>query len=215
MFDKLLPFLVMVPVFLLSLSFHEFMHAYVAHLLGDDTAKLRGRMTLNPIAHIDLFGTVILPILLLLTAGFAIGWAKPVPVNPYNFRDARKGNMLVSAAGPLSNFGLAVVFSLLFRLVSYLSADSSVITFILLFCSFSVLINILLGLFNLIPFPPLDGSGILGYFLPVNLYRKYEMLFRNPMAMIIILLIAWFVLWRLISILGFFLANLLLGADFF
>lgn len=150
-------------VLLFSVILHEVAHGSMALRLGDGTAKHAGRLTLNPLKHIDLFGTIILPSLLILTKSpFVIGWAKPVPVNPYNFRDQRWGGLKVSLAGPFANFSLAVIFGLLIRFVALPE------TTLMLF-SFIVIYNFALALFNLIPIPPFDGSHILFAFLPPSL----------------------------------------------
>lgn len=150
-------------IFLVSLLFsiiiHEIAHGSVALSLGDPTAKYQGRLTLNPLKHLDFFGSIILPITLGLMGGPIIGWAKPVPVNPYNFRDQKWGNLKVSLAGPLANFFIAVFFGLITRFIPL-----SDILFTL-FINITRL-NFLLGLFNLVPIPPLDGSHILFSILP-------------------------------------------------
>lgn len=154
-------------VLLFSVIIHELAHGYVAYSLGDPTAKYAGRLTLNPIKHLDPFGSVILPLLFLLISflpggqPFIFGWAKPVPINPYNFRDQKWGTLKVSIAGPASNFAVAIVFGLFIRFFSY----PQLAPFIEL-AAIIVFLNILLGVFNLIPIPPLDGSWILFRFLP-------------------------------------------------
>lgn len=145
-------------VLFLSIIIHEIAHGSVALLQGDTTAKRAGRLTLNPIKHIDLFGTIILPLITLLSSGFVFGWAKPVPVNPYNFKDQKWGSLMVAAAGPAVNFAIAIIFGLIVRFVNLPD------TVFLAFATIS-LINIALGVFNLIPIPPLDGSHILFSFL--------------------------------------------------
>jgi len=150
-------FLYLIVVF--SAVFHEYCHGWMANSLGDPTAKEAGRLTLNPLKHLDPLGTVIIPLFLLFFSGGFIGWAKPVPYNPYNLRDQKLGVAKVGIAGPLANFLVALVFGLflrLFHLEGFLS-----ITF-----SWIVYINIFLGLFNLLPIPPLDGSKFLADFFP-------------------------------------------------
>jgi Zn-dependent protease len=166
-------------VLLFSIIVHEVAHGYVALLNGDPTAKMLGRLTLNPGPHIDPVGTILLPMLLLLShAGILFGWAKPVPVNPLNFRNYKWGEIFVSAAGPVSNLALAAIFSLLLRLGMGNAG-------LMKMAYFGVTINIFLALFNLIPIPPLDGSHILSILLPRNLARIYHYL--DPVGFILIL----------------------------
>ncbi len=140
-------------IVILSAIIHEYAHAWAAFRQGDLTAKDAGRLTLNPIAHIDWWGTVLMPLLLLSFLGVFFGYAKPVPINPYNFKDQRKGMIYVSIAGVASNFFIAVALGLFIRLVPNFFLNQ-------LF-GFIVMVNIWLGLFNLLPFPPLDGSKLL------------------------------------------------------
>lgn len=157
-------------ILLFSVVIHELSHGSVAYSLGDSTAKYQGRLTLNPLKHLDLFGSVILPLLLLLvTAGQGpiFGWAKPVPINPYNLRDQKWGSLKVSIAGPIANLAVALVFGLVIRFLPYNLFESN--PGLLLIFSFIVQINIVLALFNLIPIPPLDGHWILFTFLPNKL----------------------------------------------
>jgi Zn-dependent protease len=171
----------MVVVLLFSIIIHEVAHGYVALLNGDPTAKMLGRITLNPVPHIDPVGTILLPLILLLShAGILFGWARPVPVNPLNYRNYRWGEFAVSAAGPVSNLVLAAVFSLLLRL------GLGNVGLVKL-ASFGVSINIFLALFNLIPIPPLDGSHILAILLPRDLARLYAYL--EPVGFILILVL--------------------------
>lgn len=159
-----------IPVLLLSLTIHEYSHGYVAYILGDDTAKRAGRLTLNPLPHIDPIGLLMLFIV-------HIGWAKPVPINPYNFKDQKKGSAITAAAGPISNFMLAITLAIIFNLIKPSSLElnplSSFNQFILGILFYAILINLALGLFNLIPFPPLDGSKIIGGFMSDEAYYRY------------------------------------------
>ena len=149
-------------IIIMSAIFHEYAHAWMAYYLGDPTAKNMGRLTLNPIAHVDPFGTVILPLFLMLTGGMFIGYAKPVPYNPYNLKDQKNGPLKVAAAGPGSNFLIAIIFSIILRSVNLPGFWMQAVTLI-------VYVNIILGLFNLIPVPPLDGSKILKRFTSIDL----------------------------------------------
>jgi Zn-dependent protease len=171
----------MAVVLLFSVIVHEVAHGYVALLNGDPTARVMGRITLNPLPHIDPVGTILIPLLLLLSrAGVIFGWARPVPVNPENYRNYRWGEITVSAAGPLSNLALAVVFAWLLKLgVGGLGLAK--------LAYFGVTINIFLALFNLIPIPPLDGSHILATLLPPSLARSYRYL--EPVGFILILVL--------------------------
>ena len=147
-------------VLLFSVIIHELAHGSVAYSLGDPTAKYAGRLTLNPIKHLDLFGSIILPLLLFISGSqVLVGWAKPVPINPYNFRDQKWGTLKVSIAGPASNLAIALVFGLLLRIIpsTFLEAQPG----LFLIFSFIVWINMNLAIFNLLPIPPLDGSWIL------------------------------------------------------
>jgi len=157
-------FFILILVF--SIIIHEISHGAVANYLGDPTAKYAGRLTLNPLKHLDPIGSLFLPILLILTTGRGIGWAKPVPINPYNFRDQKYGALKVAIAGPISNLAIALFFGLLLRILIYFNFTIPGIYSIF---SFIVSINILLAVFNLIPVPPLDGSHVLFTFLPASM----------------------------------------------
>lgn len=147
-------------VLLFSVMIHEIAHGSVANSLGDPTAKYAGRLTLNPLKHIDIYGSIIIPLLLVISGSpFIVGWAKPVPINPYNFRDQKWGAVKVSFAGPGSNFLLAIIFGLILRFIPLPSAIAQLFGIIVLY-------NLLLGIFNLVPIPPLDGSHILFKFFP-------------------------------------------------
>jgi len=168
--ERLIMFLLFIPFFLISIAVHEFAHAATAYKLGDDTAKSHGRLTLNPIKHLDLVGSIIMPILA-FSSGFAlIGWAKPVPVNPHKLRNGLMGDAAVSAAGPLSNLGLAFVFAILLKVFQILAVLGEMITEMFLF---GVFINIFLCFFNLIPIPPLDGSHLIYDFFPNNFTARF------------------------------------------
>ncbi|MBO8143382.1 MAG: site-2 protease family protein [Thermodesulfobacterium sp.] len=185
MFD-LKVFLFLTPPLLLALTVHEFSHGFVAYMLGDPTPKLADRLTLNPVKHLDFFGTLTL----FLTQ--AIGWAKPVPINPNYFKKPWRDMALVSVAGPLSNLALAVLFGFFFNLFNNLNlnfqnfAISEPLSFM---CYLGVKINIGLGIFNLLPIPPLDGSKIIVKFLPLSLRVNYLRLEIFGFFIIIILAI--------------------------
>ena len=153
-----------ITVLILSIIMHEVAHGYAAFALGDPTAKLAGRLTLNPIPHIDIVGSILLPALLVLTnAGMLFGWAKPVPYNPFNLKNQRWGEAIVGSAGILTNLFLAVVFALVARLATqYGFQDFAGLAAIISF------VNLFLGLFNLIPVPPLDGYTVLRGVLPAQ-----------------------------------------------
>ncbi len=153
-------------VLIFSVMIHEISHGYVAERLGDPTARLAGRLTLNPLVHVSFFGMVILPILSYFAWGMPVGGAKPVPYNPHNLKNPINGGALIAAAGPLSNFLIAVIFGILMRVISVVNAPALLASSS--FFSIIVYINILLGVFNLVPLPPLDGSKVLNFFLPVK-----------------------------------------------
>ena len=185
----LIQFLYFLVALLVTLTVHEASHALVAYYLGDPTAKLKGRLTLNPIAHLDLMGSLVF----LLTQ--RIGWGKPVPVNPANFKHPVRDDALTALAGPLSNFVLAFLMVLPWRyLGDYMPAE------LLLIFQMIFHVSIFLGIFNLFPFPPLDGSKILGLFMPRRWYRGYERFLRNGTKYFVaIILIDVFILDRLIG----------------
>lgn len=170
-------FFIIVP----SAVIHEYFHAWAANQLGDPTAKRAGRLTINPLAHIDPFGTIFLPLILLMAGSrFLFAYARPVPFNPYLLRNQKYGPALVALAGPLANFLLALIFGLLIRLLP--------ITPFTLFLSIVVSANVLLMVFNLIPVPPLDGSRILFSFLPSSSLRYQLALERYGFIIILALL---------------------------
>lgn len=179
-------------ILLVSVVIHEVSHGYAALFLGDHTAEYEGRLTLNPIKHIDPFGTIILPLIfILLPGGFIFGWAKPVPYNPYNLKNQRWGEAIVAFAGPLSNILIAVVFGLIIRFVPSVINNENLISIL----ATTVFINLVLAFFNLIPMPPLDGSKILWSVLPAKFLHIREKL--EKMGFLLVLLIAIF-LWQMI-----------------
>lgn len=172
-----------VPI-LLAITFHEAAHAYSAWRLGDPTAFKLGRVTFNPIRHVDPFGTVIVPGLLLLTgAPFLFGWAKPVPVMPGRLRNPRRDMALVALAGPSMNVALAVVSALLLQAVPFFPATAA--PWLVQTLYQSVLLNLVLAVFNMLPLPPLDGSRIVASLLPVGLARHYARLDRFGFLLLI------------------------------
>lgn len=174
-------------VLLFSVIIHELAHGSVAYSLGDPTAKYAGRLTLNPLKHLDPLGSVILPLLLFLGGSpILIGWAKPVPINPYNFKDQKWGDLKVAISGPASNFAVAVIFGLFMRFMPPSVFVSSPGLFLIF--SFTVWINMILAIFNLLPIPPLDGSWILFNFLPQG-YEKIKVYLQQYGLFILIFLI--------------------------
>lgn len=146
-----------IAILLMSIVVHEVSHGYAALWQGDKTAQYQGRLTLNPLVHIDPIGSILVPLISFQLGGFIFGWAKPVPYNPYNVKNGRVSEALIAAAGPASNFLIAVVFGLLIRFSPVLGLPASFISI----CATAVFINLILAVFNLIPVPPLDGSKIL------------------------------------------------------
>ena len=219
-----------VMVFLFAISFHESAHAWMANRCGDPTARSLGRVSLNPLRHIDIFGTVILPLLALVAHIPVIGWAKPTPVDPSNFRRPVRDDILTSVVGPASNFVIAIAaFCVLLGIAALSPLGAGLINTILItyprinilaaqsnswLVPFSLLvyevmfINVILGVFNLIPVPPLDGSHVLRHILPVPVRRVYD-----TVGWLCLLALVYFggtILWRLIGpVLRFFDAGLL------
>ena len=166
-------FLIVSPLLLISLVLHELAHGWVAYRLGDPTAKAHGRLTLNPIKHLDTWGTAMLAVTFLGSGGtFFFGWAKPVPVDPRFFKDGQRGMAWVGAAGPLTNFALALISVGLI----WATYQSSLFVAQLLYMLF--VLNVILGTLNLIPIPPLDGSRVVGGFLPRATYKRWAELDR-------------------------------------
>jgi Zn-dependent protease len=215
--EKILEVLLFMPGFLFSLSFHEAAHGYVAHLRGDDTAMRAGRVTLNPIPHTDIIGTLVLPIFGLLFGGFLFGWGKPVPVDYRNLKNLKKDAMWVALAGPTSNFILAFAFAGVIHLYIHFLPDllhyvrQYPLLMILEALKNILILNLALCFFNLIPIEPLDGGKILFGILPTRIGYKVEQ-FTARYGMIILLILIFtgalrFILWPPIALF----ANLLLG----
>lgn len=184
-------FLTQLPIwiiaFVVASSFHEFAHAWMAYRLGDDTAERAGRLTLNPIPHIDPMGIIILIVLLASSGGqFGFGWAKPVPFNPYQLGSPKRDTGLVALAGPVSNIIQAIVIAIIFKLFeSQIMAHPGLISFFRIF----IFLNIILAGFNLIPIPPLDGSKILFSLLPNSMMGVYATFERFGMIILIVVLV--------------------------
>ncbi len=167
--DKLLNFLIFLPIFFLSLSVHEFAHAFSASKLGDNTAKKLGRATLNPFKHIDLLGSVIMPLASFASGLLLIGWAKPVPINRNNFRNKRRDDIIVTSAGPLSNLAIAFIVGVATASIGSLGLSEQFFAII----KYSIYLNIFLCLFNLLPIPPLDGSKIFANLFPIPALQSF------------------------------------------
>lgn len=190
---KILQIVIQLGVVLFAISVHESAHAWMADKFGDATAKNQGRISLNPINHIDPIGTVVFPILLAIMGAPVFGWAKPVMVNPYNLRDPRRANIFISAAGPVSNILCAAAGIIAFLVIKRINIgilqnpdDLTALGWVLLFL---VIINIYLAVFNLIPIPPLDGSGILEGVLRGDALYHYQKI--KPYGFIILIMIIY------------------------
>jgi len=183
---------------------HEFAHGYSAYLMGDPTPKMQGRLTLNPLAHLDPFGT------LMILFG-PIGWAKPVLINPYNFRDPAKGMMISTACGPLSNIAQGIVVGLTLRAALLVMPAQG--NLLIGYLAFLVLINFVLAFFNLIPLGPLDGHHILEYFLPYHMKQTYRQLNQFGMFILLGLIVLAPGVFRFIMIPALLLARLAVGHD--
>ncbi|MBN1833003.1 MAG: site-2 protease family protein [Deltaproteobacteria bacterium] len=193
--DLILRIIIWVVPIVFSIVLHEWAHGWMANRLGDPTAKNMGRLTLNPLPHIDMIGTVILPLVMLFLGGPVFGWAKPVPFNPHNFHrhiDIRKGTMWVALAGPGSNLLLAFIFSFILVLVNKFVPSSLVFVHVSLseLSKAVIYLNLFLAFLNLIPIPPLDGSKVVMRFLPTEHYNLYLRLERYGMIILIVLLVS-------------------------
>jgi Zn-dependent protease len=177
-FERLIPFLCLI----IAITIHEFFHALAADKLGDPTPRSFGRLSLNPLAHADLFGTFLLPLMSTFTGIPTIGWAKPVPIDPYNFRHPKRDEIIVSLAGPLSNLSLAFICSFLIRLFSPLTLAGNIFFYL-------ILINISLFIFNLLPIPPLDGSKVFLNLLPPESYTKWSEAFDRYGIVLLLLFV--------------------------
>jgi Zn-dependent protease len=203
--DRLIVLLSLAPVLLVSLMLHELAHALVAYRLGDPTAKRMGRLSLNPLKHLDPLGTAMFFITYLL-GWMVFGWAKPVPVSPYYFKNRQRGMAIVGLAGPVTNFVIAVASVLILNAVR---VDPNGTAFEVFFMVFQV--NVVLGIFNLIPVPPLDGSRLVGAFLPRTAYERWVTLDQYGMFFAIIVLFVvvrtGVLAWAVRGLAGVFLTN--------
>jgi Zn-dependent protease len=182
-------------VLIFSVILHEIAHGYVALMLGDDTAKRAGRLTLNPVAHIDLFGSIIFPAILALTGAPIFGWAKPVPYDPRFLKDPKKAGGLIALAGPASNLAIAVLFAIIFRVALSIGSDpltgiAPTLESFLIFVSMIIRVNVALAFFNLLPIPPLDGSGVLFSFFPRSWQGIQELLERYGFIILILIVMS-------------------------
>lgn len=199
-----LTLIISIIILIMSVVVHELCHGYVAELLGDPTARLQGRLTLNPLKHLELFGSFIVPVLTSI-AGFPFGWAKPVEWNPHNVRNKRWGEFAIALAGPASNILIALVFGIVLRL----GLKSLPVSFIQI-AAYVIGINIALAVFNLIPLPPLDGSKILFSLLPQNMMRVRQVLEQYSIFFFLILV---FVLWKYVEPIIPFIFKLIVGVE--
>jgi Zn-dependent protease len=188
--QKILTYVIQFAVVMFAISIHEAAHGWMANRFGDPTAKLQGRITLNPIAHIDLVGTIIFPLMLIMMGAPVFGWAKPVMVNPYNLRNPKRDHMYIAASGPLSNIFAGIAAIILFILLKRVGVvdlvNPGIITLLLFYL---IIINIFLAIFNLIPIPPLDGSGIIEGILKGEALEWYQKI--RPYGFIILILIIY------------------------
>ena len=184
-------------VLLFSVVIHEVSHGWAALKLGDDTAEKMGRLTLNPIPHLDIFGSILLPLFLIISrAGIIFGWAKPVPYNPLKLRKPGRDSALLALAGPAANFSLALFFGLLMRI----GANSALGLAFLPFLGIIVQINLILAIFNLLPIPPLDGSKILFYFFPSPKLETFLYQY-SFIILLIFIMFGWSLIYPLIALL--------------
>jgi len=203
-------FIFQIAILIMSVVIHEISHGFVAFIMGDPTAKYSGRLTLNPISHLDPFGSVLLPLLLGIMGGPIFGWARPVPYNPYNLKNQKWGPGIVAAAGPLSNILIALVFGLSLRFLFGL--DSPFFAAFVQIAAWIVLINIVLAIFNFVPIPPLDGSKVLFSLLPYR-WRHIEH-FLEAYGIFLLLIFIFFFVEALSPIIAF-LFYTITGSSFF
>lgn len=194
--ENAIPFLFQIGILIFSVVIHEVSHGYAALSLGDRTAEYEGRLTLNPIKHIDPFGSILLPMISYFAGGIIFGWAKPVPYNPYNLRNQKWGPAIVGAAGPLANIFLAVVFGLLFRFLPALAGGipGAFAANFMATAGMIALLNIALAFFNLVPIPPLDGSKVLFAVLP-HQWRGLQYVLEQYGFFLLLIFIFFFSRW--------------------
>lgn len=181
-------------ILLFSVVIHEVSHGFVAEYLGDSTARLAGRLTLNPLKHLDPFGSFVLPFLLFFASGgsFIFGWAKPVPYNPFNLKNPERAAGLIAMAGPFSNLIIAIIFGVFFHLVKFLPISDLWLSSLVQLLTLIVLINIMLAVFNLVPLPPLDGSKVLFAVLPSSFHQLRSFLEQYGSILLIVFIIFGF-----------------------
>jgi len=202
-------YLFLIAILIFSIVIHEVSHGAAANYLGAPTAKYAGRLTLNPIKHLDPIGSILVPLfLVLMRSPFLIGWAKPVPINPYNFKDQKYGSAKVALAGPGSNLIVALVFGLTLRFFPEIAATPG----LTLIFGYIVFINILLAIFNLLPVPPLDGSHILFTFLPPG-FEKLK-IFLSQFGIFILVFFIFF-LFRYVLLIINLIFNFIVGVPLF
>ena len=203
-------YFIAIVVLLFSAIVHEVAHGFVAYKRGDTTARDLGRLTLNPISHIDILGTIIIPLCLMLVGGPIFGWAKPVPINMIRLKNIKKDMIYVSLAGVTANFVLAAIAGILMALLRNFAPQMQVFVSIYIILQYVIVINVVLLIFNLIPIPPLDGSKVVLFLLPKELARKYIKIERYGFWLILILLVTN-ILWKIIGPIANFLIKFLSG----